>query len=95
MDELDDYGVPVRRYEGVGEVLYGDGPPTDVAFDARQLDDGSIVVGCSANGARLSDAATGIRGRTSEGMELSTSGHVRNTYLHLSANSYAHFSATK
>lgn len=46
MDELDDYGSFNTRYEGVGQLRYVPGEPVDVAFEARQLFDGRLLIAC-------------------------------------------------
>ena len=53
MDFLDPFGAAVHRYQGVGTLTCGPGPRprrSKVSFEVRQLQDGSLVVGCMAAG---------------------------------------------
>lgn len=51
----------------MGSVEFADGEAADIYFDARQMDDGRIVVGCLAKGGtRLSREATRIHGVTTD-----------------------------
>lgn len=91
MDELDRYGSPVHRYEGVGEVTYADGPPTPVYFDARQIDDGTVIVGCLSTGGFIGDRPTGITGRTVAGDRFWTSGDMTEVFLRAGGVNKAHY----
>jgi hypothetical protein len=48
MDELDQYGPPVRRYEGMGQLQFHDGSTSPIFSEARQIEDSGIVIGCLA-----------------------------------------------
>ncbi len=79
MIELDQYGTPIKVFEGIGVVEFESGSRADIAFDARQLEDGSIVVGCMAKGGTaLQRDAKRIIGYTTDYDEIEINGQRAN-----------------
>ncbi len=91
MDELERYGTAEHRYEGTGCLVGSDGSNTEVYFDARQVDDGAIVIGVAAVGGSIVGEASSFRGRTFSGLELRTEGPMSDVFRTFGRGDRAHF----
>jgi hypothetical protein len=72
MDELDEYGAFNARYEGIGQLWYSGSPPIPTYFEARQLADGRLLVGCVSIGEPIREKPVAIGGHLLTGQQFDT-----------------------
>lgn len=84
---LDQYGVALHRYEGLGKANLSQGEPLPVYFEVRQVENGSIVIGCLSSEDLLLRDIQSVSGYTDDGTHLETSGRILVT--HASMRSHA------
>jgi hypothetical protein len=73
MDELDQYDPVVGRYQGIGQLQFVDGS-SPVFFEARQVEDSRIVIGCFAPSGTLGLDPRALSGVTTTDESLPTDG---------------------
>jgi hypothetical protein len=87
MRQLDRYGLAEHQYEGVGEVQFTGRDPTKVYFDARQMPDATLVVGCVAMEGSLSGDPYELTGHTLDRRSFQSAGPLI-TVSHRITNGY-------
>lgn len=81
-----DYGIALRRYRGVGTLHYPTEPPSEVEFDAGQLQNGDVLAVCTYGGFSAQhffpinhEDPTSFEGTTQEGWRVSSVDEIRQT----------------